>query len=303
MAYSRPAELPPADNLRGARWMIVSTLCFSLSLLAIKKISGDLPPAVVVFFRCLFGFVIFLPFLIKHGFGIYRTKRPMAHMVRVVLSVVSMIAAYYAYAHLPLATAVSLTFTRPLFMIVLAILILGERVRWRRGLATVVGFIGVLIVLGPSDLALNPAALAALFSAAAVSGAIAIIRQQAAVEGSLTLILWFGTGTAILTLFPALYFWQTPQGAQWGYLIFIGLVSSLGQYCLIKAFTYGEATVMNPIDYSQLILAALFGYFFFSEVPDIWAAVGALVIASSTLYILIRAARVNATPPTPVIQE
>jgi len=304
MAYSRPAELPPPDNMRGARWMVASTLCFAISILAIKKIGTEMPPAMIVFFRCAVGFVIVLPFIFKHGLGIYRTKRPVAHIVRLICSIVSMIAAYYAYTHLELATAVSLTFTRPLFMIVLAILILGERVRWRRGLATIAGFIGVLIVMGPSDLVFHPAALAALLSAAAVSGAIAIIRQQAAVEGSLTLIVWFMTGTAVLTLFPALVDWQTPQGIQWGYLIFIGIASSIGQFCLIKAFTYGEATVMNPIDYGQLILAALFGFLIFGEVPTIWTITGAIIIVSSTLYILIREARVsNKPPPPPLTQE
>jgi len=303
MAYSRPAELPPPDNMRGARWMVASTLCFAISILAIKKIGTEMPPAMIVFFRCAVGFVIVLPFIFKHGLGIYRTKRPVAHIVRLICSIVSMIAAYYAYTHLELATAVSLTFTRPLFMIVLAILILGERVRWRRGLATIAGFIGVLIVMGPSDLVFHPAALAALLSAAAVSGAIAIIRQQAAVEGSLTLIVWFMTGTAVLTLFPALVDWQTPQGLQWGYLIFIGFASSIGQFCLIKAFTYGEATVMNPIDYGQLILAALFGFLIFGEVPTIWTITGAIIIVSSTLYILIREARVSNKPPPPLTQE
>lgn len=303
MAYSRPAELPPPDNMRGARWMVVSTLCFAISILAIKKIGTEMPPAMIVFFRCMVGFFLVLPFIFKHGLGIYRTKRPLAHVIRLVCSIVSMIAAYYAYAHMPLATAVSLTFTRPLFMIILAILILGERVRWRRGLATVAGFIGVLIVMGPSDLVFHPAALAALLSAASVSGAIAIIRQQAAVEGSLTLIVWFMTGSAFLTLFPALVDWQTPHGIQWAYLIFIGLASSIGQFCLIKAFTYGEATVMNPIDYGQLVLAAVFGYFIFNEVPSIWTVLGAIVIVSSTLYILLREARISKKPPAPLTQE
>jgi drug/metabolite transporter (DMT)-like permease len=283
--------------------MVVSTLCFAISILAIKQLGTQLPPSVIVFFRCLTGFVVILPFIFKHGLGLFRTKRPMAHIVRLVCSIISMIAGYYAYAHMQLATAVSLTFTRPLFMIVLAILFLGERVRWRRGLATVVGFIGVVIVLGPSDLALHPAALAALLSAASVSGAMVVIRQQAAVEGSLTLIAWFMVGTAVLTAVPAAIDWQTPHGIQWAYLVFIGLMSSIGQFCLIQAFTYGEATVMNPIDYGQLVLAAAFGYLVFSEVPTIWTVLGAVVIVSSTLYILLREARVSNKPPPVLIQE
>jgi drug/metabolite transporter (DMT)-like permease len=303
MALPRPADLPPPDNIRGARWMVVSTVCFALSILAIKRVGADLPPPVVVFFRCFFGLVIILPFILKQGFSIYRTQRPGLHITRVVCSVVSMIAAYYAYTHLPLATSVSLSFTRPLFMIVIAILFLGEVVRWRRGLATVIGFGGVLIMLGPSDLGFHPAALAALLSAATVSIAMAVIRQQAAVEGSVTLMAWFATGTAFLTVFTAIPVWQTPNAEQWGYLVFIGVLSSLGQFCLIKAFTYGEATVMNPIDYGQIILAATFGFLFFDEVPTVWTALGAAVIVTATLYILFRDARVRKKMPEPLLQE
>jgi drug/metabolite transporter (DMT)-like permease len=289
--------------MRGARWMAINTLCFAVSYALVKKMGNDLPVAVIVFFRCLVGFLFMAPFVLRHGLVVFHTKRPGAHITRLVCASASMLAGYYAFTHMPLATAAALTFTRPLFMIVLAILFLGEVVRWRRGLATVLGFVGVLIILGPNDIAFHPAALAALFSAAAVSGAMAVVRQQAAVEGSMTLIAWFMTGSTILTLFPALLVWQTPQGIQWVYLAAIGVTASVGQFCFIKAFTYGEATVMNPIDYSQLLFAAALGFLFFEEIPTIWTAIGTLVIAVSTLYILLRESKVSAKPPAPLIPD
>jgi drug/metabolite transporter (DMT)-like permease len=293
----------PVENMRGAAWMIASAVCFAVSTVGIKKIGGQVPSSEIVFLRCLAGMLLVLPPLMKQGLGVFRTDRPGLHVIRVVCSTVSMIAAYYAITHLPLATAVSLNFTRPLFMIIVAMIFLGEVVRWRRGIATVIGFIGVVVMLGPSDLAFEPAALAALGGALAVSGALAVIRQQAAIEGPMTLFVWFTTGTTLLAFFPAMLDWKTPTGEEWAYLVGIGLTSSVGQFLLIKAFMHGEATVMNPIDYSQIVLAAVFGYFVFGEIPSIWTALGAAIIVSSTIYILFRAAKVSKRLPPPTLQE
>jgi drug/metabolite transporter (DMT)-like permease len=164
----------------------------------------------------------------------------------------------------------------------------------------VVGFIGVLIILRPTEVPVGLPALAALVSALAVAGAMSVVRQQAATDGAATIMVWFGTGTAILTAIPAALVWQTPQASQWILLITIGVSASVGQYMMIKAFTYGEATVMNPIDYLQILLAAGLGFWLFKEVPSIWTAVGAIVIVASTLYILFREAALNKPLPPPL---
>ncbi len=297
MAFSSAKEVPPIDNLRGAMWMIAASTCFAIVTTLVKTVGSELHPFVIVFFRSVFGVTVILPFLFRHGFRIFSTQRPGLHLIRLACSTVSILAAFYAFTHMPLAAAVSLTFTRPLFMIILAVLLLGEVVRWRRGIATLVGFAGVVIVLGPTGMIFQSAAFAALLSAAAISGALAVIRQQAAEDGPITLMAWYAFGLVVTTLIPAVPVWETPQGIQWAYLLAIGVFSSSGQYFIIRAFSIGEATVMNPIDYIQIILAAAFGFLFFSEVPSIWTGVGAVVIVGSTLYILFREAKVKDTPP------
>jgi len=216
------------------------------------------------------------------------------------IDVIGMNCGFYATAHLELATAVALGYTRPLFMILLAVMFLGEVVRWRRGLATLVGFLGVLIMLRPTEVPVELPAVAALVAALAVAGAMAVVKQQAAVDGPATIMVWFGTGTAVLTAIPAAFVWEPPQSTQWPLLIGIGVLASIGQYMMIKAFTYGEATVMNPIDYLQILLAAGLGYWLFDEVPSVWTGVGAAVIIASTLYIIFREAALNKPPPPPV---
>ncbi|MCB2108428.1 MAG: DMT family transporter [Rhodobacteraceae bacterium] len=291
------------DNKRGAAWMFCSAVFFSLIAMGIKKAGENLPTAEIVFFRCLFGMTVVAPFIARQGLSVYRTQRPGLHVSRLICAAIGMNSGFYAVTHLELATAVSLSYTRPLFMILLAVIFLGEVVRWRRGLATIVGFGGVLIMLGPSHVPFSWAVAAGLLSALAVAGAMAVVKQQAATDGPATIMAWFATGTVFLTAIPAMFVWQTPSGEQWFWLVSIGITASLGQYMMIKAFSIGDATVMNPIDYVQIIFVTALGYWVFDEIPSIWTGVGAAVIVVSTLYILFRESVVKQAPATPLIKE
>ncbi len=280
--------------------MLGSSILFSFVWVATKKLHPELPATEIAFVRSFIGLLLVLPFFLKRGFAIFRTQRPGLHITRCFCSTINSIALYYGVAHLPLAVATSLSFTRPLFMVLLAIVALGERVRWRRTLATVTGFLGVLIVLGPTDLIFNHAALVALGGAAAVAVALAVIRQQSIVDGPLTMLAWYVVGTTALSAPFAFLDWHTPSMMDWALMIFIGLAASLGQFMLIRAFMFAEATVVNPVDYTQILMGAVLGYFMFGEVPSIWTGVGAIVIVGSTLYILLREARLNVGPKPPI---
>ncbi len=284
--------------------MLGSSIAFSLVWVATKKLRHDIPATEIAFVRSFVGLLVLLPFFMKRGRTIFRTQRPGLHVIRVICSTINSIALYYGVAHLPLAVATSLSFTRPLFMVVLAVVALGERVRWRRALATVVGFGGVLTILGPTSLIFNHAALVALIGAAAVAIALAVIRQQSIVDGSLTMLAWYVVGTTILSAPFALLDWHAPSAMEWAYLVVIGLAATLGQFMLIRAFMFAEATVVNPIDYSQIVIGALLGYWLFNEVPSIWTGIGAVIIIAATLYILLREAKVKGeTRPEPAIEK
>ena len=287
--HSRQTALPPIDNKRGAMWMFAASICFSVMIIMVKRLGTDFAAPEIAFFRCLLGLAFIVPFVARQGFAVFRTRSPGKHLIRVLCAVVGINLSFYAATHLPIATATSLNFTRPLFMIILGVLVLGEVVRWRRGVATAVGFAGVIVMLGPSEFGTSLPALAALTAAATTAGAMAVVRTQDAVDGPATIMVWFATGTAVLNIVPAALVWETPQTMQqWVLLASVGLISSLGQYLMIRAFILGEATVMNPIDYSQIILTAILGYFAFGEVPSMWTWVGAAIIVASTLYILFR---------------
>lgn len=296
-----PAALP-TDNFRGAFWMVASAIAFSIGTVLIKMIGQGLPSPQIVFFRCFFGLVLIVPFFVTDGLRVFRTPRPDLHIVRILCASVAMLCGFYATTHLELATAVSLSYTRPLFIILLAVMFLGEVVRWRRGLATLVGFCGVIIMLGPSGIAFSLPALAGLMAALSVTGAMAVVKQQAAIDGVKTIMNWFAVGTVIVTAIPAAAVWQPPTTTQWIELAALGLVSTAGQYLMFRALAIGELTVMNPIDYLQIIIGAACGYLIFEEVPTVWTLLGAAVIVGSTLYILFREAAIK-KPPMPLVKD
>ncbi len=285
--------------MRGALWMLSGVVFFAATAVLIKYAGQTLHTFEVVFFRCLFGVLVVIPLLMQSGINSLRMRKPGLHILRVLCAVVAMNSGFYALANLELATAISLSFSRPLFMILLAIAILGEVVRWRRGLATVVGFCGVLIMLQPGSMEFEWAFAAALLGAFAVAVALVLVKLIALYDEPVTIMLSFSIGTVLVSCIPAALVWQTPTGTELMILIGLGIVASLGQYSLIRAFTLGEATVMSPIDYLQIILGSTVGYFLFQETPGLPTLIGALVIVGATLYIVIRGARVRAAPPLP----
>ncbi len=292
-------ETLPIDNMRGALWMVSGVAFFAATAVLIKFAGQTLHTFEIVFFRCVFGMLVVIPLLIRSGVSALRVRKPGLHLVRVTCAVIGMSSGFYAMTHLELATAISLSFTRPLFMIVLAYLFLNEIVRWRRGLATVVGFCGVLIMVQPGSMEFDPAMLAGLLAAFAVGAALVTVKLIVPYDSPVTIMLSFSIGTVLVSALPASLVWRTPTGEELILLMGLGIVASSGQYSLIRAFEHGEATLMSPIDYLQIILGTAAGYVLFAEMPSVWTFVGAGVIVASTLYIVIRGARIRAAPPDP----
>ncbi|HEX2115527.1 MAG TPA: DMT family transporter, partial [Alphaproteobacteria bacterium] len=150
------------DNARGALWMLGAVTAFAMMDALIKWVGQTLDPFQIALFRCLFGGLFVLPFALRHGPAAIRTRRWGGHLGRALIGYTAMTLGFYAVTHLPLADATALSFTRPLFMILLAVLFLNEQVRWRRWSATGVGFLGVLVMARPGEGGFEFAALIAI---------------------------------------------------------------------------------------------------------------------------------------------
>ena len=286
------AGLP--GNLRGGLLIFLAAAIVALVGAAVKEAGREMPTLMVVFFRSLFGMCLMLPFLARRGVGSLRTRRPVTHVARIATGSLALFGVFYALTHLPLATAVAISFTKPLFMIFLAVLFLAERVRWRRWAATAAGFAGVLIIVRPGASGVDPAALVALGAALCVAASMVLIKKLSATEHPATMLIWLGIGTTLVTLPPALLVWETPSLYGIGLGLLIAVLTTIIQYLFIEAYKVGEATAITPLDYAQLPVAGLLGYLLFAEIPDLWTWVGAAVVIGSNLYILHRAAKLRA---------
>jgi drug/metabolite transporter (DMT)-like permease len=291
------------ENLRGALWIVLAAGLLTTMGALVKHLGKDLPAVQVVFFRSLIAVILVVPIIVRTGLSAFHTKRPGMHVLRTSAGTLGMFCVFYAFTHLPLAETMAIVFSRPLFAVWLAIIFLGEVVRWRRITAALVGFAGVLIMVRPGTAAFDPASLYAV-TAAITAGSIAVvIKKMSTTESTLTIVLWFSVGSTVFTLIPSLFVWVPPQGAQWGYLALIGIIGAIGQAALTKGFSTGETSFVTPFDYSRLIYATVIGFFIFSEAPDIWSVAGALVIVASGTYIarrelaLNRARRARQEPP------
>jgi drug/metabolite transporter (DMT)-like permease len=295
MTFSRSAfnsgwaALP--DNSRGAIWLMLSTILFTGMATNIKLMGQHFDSFQIVFFRCLFHLLTILPFVIREGgWSVVRTSRFPLHVLRVSLGLVAMFCGFYAFVNLTLADAVAISFARPLFMIPLAVIFLHEVVRMRRWSATIVGFIGVVVMLRPGESAISTAALVALLGAFCVAVVLVIIKRLSTTERPLTISFWFGVIATLVSAVPAFMVWKEPTLEQVFWLALIGALGATAQYMVIRAYRIGEATAVAPFDYIRLLLAALVGWLVFAEQPDIWTGVGSVLIIGSTLYIARREA-------------
>ena len=285
-----------SPNARGALWALAGSLFMSFTAVLVKYLGNELNSFEVAFFRALFGFLAIAPFVLRPGSGGIRTTRPGLHTIRGLMGGAAMLSGFYAVTVLPLALATSLSFSRSLFMIVLATFFLGEVVRARRWTATLLGFAGVMVMLRPTT-AMDPAAFYSLFSAFMVASVMVATKKLATTEPPVRVIFYAGFFGTLVSVGPAIFLWETPSLTQLALMILLGVVGAMGTNCMVRALSAGEATVVAPVEYVRILFAAIFGFFLFAETPDIWTGVGAVIVVGSTLYIALREARLGKPKP------
>ncbi len=276
-------------SVRAVLLMVTGCLLFSIMGALVKLLGQRLDSFQIAFFRCFFGFIAFLPFvLLKKGRRAFRTTHFYGHFLRAAIGVAAIIAGFYATTRLPLTDSTAISFTAPLFMILTAIFLLGEKVRWRRGLATVAGFIGVLVMVRPDSGTLDVAAMVGLFAAFLAALSTTLIKRLSTTEAALTILVYFGLFSSILTAIPAYFVWHPLTGDDFAQLALVGALGAVGQFCQVRAYAAGELMAVAPIDYSRLVFAGIMGFLLFAELPDRYTLVGAAIIVGSTLYIAYR---------------
>lgn len=288
--------IPTKDSIRaGIFFSIAAVFCFSISNALIKWLVARYPIGEVVFFRSFFSlFPALLVVASQGGWSSLRTHRLPGHLLRSVVQFASMVAVFIAFSMMPLADAVAITFASPLFLTVLAIPMLGEKVGIHRAGAVLVGFVGVLIMVRPGPDIFGSGAPFALANAALGAYLGILIRQMARSETSSALVFYNVAFGAVFSLFLLPLGWVTPSWHDAVPLVGLGLVSGFAQYLWVRGAQLAPASVAAPFGYMHMIWAMLFGFILWGDLPDIPLIIGSVIVAASGLYILHRETRKKA---------
>lgn len=276
----------PRDNLKGGAWLLADMALNIWALGIVKALGLGYPAAQIVFLRAIIGLVMLLPW-------IYRDRQVFAtipslplQIVRVGLSAATLTASYFAIARVPLALFTTMNFTRPLVVMILAALILRERISGGQWLASAVAMIGVVIAIDPQGTVIGPGLLALALVILTGSAAVIITRRLRETP-TLVLMTFYTVGLGLCTLPFAVWTWQPIAMSHLGPLLTVGLFAQAAQACFLKAHYNGDAGVLSVLGYMSLPLSTAAGYLAFGEVPTLRFLAGAVlvVLAAGSLTI------------------
>lgn len=280
LASARIASLAP--SVQATFWITLSGFVFTIIIVSVRKVTQDLHVFEAVFFRSLFGLAFMVPWLIRNGpnaalgtrhLGLYAIRGTIAFFVTVL---------YFTAAGLmPIADLTSITFTRPIFGTVAAIIVLGEIVGARRWSAIGIGFIGMLIIVRPGFADINVGAICILVAVLLQTGNTMIVKILTRTEHPDTIAIYHAIFMLPLAVISAIFVWQTPTLEQLGWLVIIGALGILNQRMVTRAFKVADASLVLALGYLRLPVAAFMGFVIFGEVPVIWVWVGGTLITAA----------------------
>ena len=283
-----PGRTPQRTDrpFRGIVLVVTSTVFLGCSDALAKYLTVSLPAVEIAWIRFLVFVLIMTPaILLRRGGNVLRTSRPGIQVLRGIGLVSSSLFFIWGLGYLPIAEASATAFVAPVFVTCLSIMVLAEKVGIRRWIATIVGLIGVLIVVRPGTSAVHPAAFFPIVSALGWAFALVLTRQISGTDRPVTTMAYSAIAGLVLLSVLAPFFWVTPTWQQVGIAVLIGISSTAGHWIVVLAYRHADASVLAPFTYSQLVWVSLLGFIMFAEIPDRWTVLGACIIISSGLYI------------------
>lgn len=273
------------DPVRGILLVVLAVLFFTCSDAAAKHLSQTLPSLEIAWLRYASFALLVVPVVMRGGPAtVLRTERPLLQVLRGLGMLGSAVFFILGLSYLPMAEAAAISYVNPAFVTALSIPFLGERVGIRRWAAVAIGLAGVMIVIRPGSAAFDASAIFPILSAMSWAVGIIVTRRMTGSEDATTTLVWTAlTGLAVLTvLLPFDAVMPTPAELAFGLLI--GVASTAAQWLLILAYRYGDASVLAPYSYIQLIWSTAAGYLVFAAVPDLWTFAGMAIIVASGVY-------------------
>jgi drug/metabolite transporter (DMT)-like permease len=281
-------QLPVA--FRAVLWMSGAVLSFSTMAIAVRELR-PMGAFEILFWRTGIALVIVLALLPRSGLATIRTQRLGLHFLRNAVHFSGQYCWVYAIGALSLATVFAIEFTMPVWTAILAALLLGERLTRPRLVMLVMGLAGVLLILRPGALPVEFAAFVMLLGSLCYAAQFIATKRLTSSESPMAVLFWMQVIQSPVALVLALPNWVTPTLTHWPWVIAIGCFSLFAHYCITRALTIGDATLVIPIDFIRLPFIAVVGALFYAEPFDPMVFVGAIVIFSGTYYSLSRESR------------
>jgi drug/metabolite transporter (DMT)-like permease len=289
-AAAHSATAPPkrVDNVvLGIAFMIGATVLFAGTTALAKWMAAIYPVGEVMFFRSFSSFAVYAVFVLPFtGFSVFATKRPRDHLARGISQSISQTFTVLAVSMMPLAGAVAINFSAPLWSALLSVLWLKERPGPARWMALLTGFVGVLIVTHPGTDTLQVGALFALGNAIMYGSVTVAVRGMTATESTATLLMWQMVTMATLHTLLLLFGFLMPTPADAAMLILSGIANAIGQYLWTKALLLAPATAVSPFYYLMLVWALVIGYLVWGDVPTLALLVGSGIVVACGLFLL-----------------
>jgi drug/metabolite transporter (DMT)-like permease len=286
------------NSLKAIGFMLIAMAVLPLIDVCAKYLGQlGVPIAQMVWGRFFFGAALTLPFALKvGGRSAFLPTHPILQASRAVLLICGTAFFFFALRYLPIADTLAIYFIQPILITALSPLILNETVGLRRWMTVCIGFVGVMIIIRPGLQTINPGVFFAL--AAGFVSALYILLTRHLTASVSPILTTFQTnlfGAVFLTLAMP-FVWSSVGLHQWLLLIALGFFAVLGHYFITKAYNIGEASLLSPLGYTEMINAVIFGWYFFGDFPDVYTFVGVAILMGCAIYISTRESR----PPTAV---
>lgn len=285
-----PVKPPPrVSPWPAAAWAVGAILNYVVMALCIRALANRLPASDITFYRAFFGLILTLPFVFGAGLPravtTLKTRRLPLFALRAVLTYAAILTYFYAVTKIPLAEAVALNSTLPIFMTALAAIVLGERVGAGRWFVILLGFAGALVIIRPGFAEVSWAAIGALVSAACYGAAGVVVKLLSRTEPPGRIVLYMNLLIAPLAAIPLFWSATLPAWSDLPFVLAIGAAGTMAHFCQSNALKRAEASFVAPFDFLRLPLAALGGYILFSDSPSNWVWAGAALVFVSTFWL------------------
>jgi len=275
-----------SPTVRGLMWSAASGALFCMLNATMRGLALQLPPLQAQFLRYLFGILVLLPLVWHAGWRNAMPNSMGGQFTRGAVHTFGLVLWFLALPHLALADTTAIGFTGPLFIMLGAWLFLKEPMRWERWLATGLGFIGVLIVVGPRLSGQGGGYhLLMLASAPVFAVSFLITKTLTRSESALTIVVWQAISVSLFSLPMALWQWQSPSAWQWAGFALCGVLGSAGHYCLTRSFGIADISSTQSVRFLDLLWSAALGWLLFADVPTQTTLLGGALICAATLWV------------------